>query len=61
MLTWKRFADPRLRGDFYPLTENHRDNTRWAVFQFHLPECDEGTFQVLRNNQSKDEALTVRP
>jgi alpha-galactosidase len=58
---WRRFADLQLNGDFYPLTENHRDNTRWTIFQFHLPERDEGTFQVLRNNQSKEEMLTVAP
>ncbi|MHB1293802.1 MAG: alpha-galactosidase [Anaerolineae bacterium] len=58
---WKRFADLQLRGDFYPLTENHRDNTRWTVFQFHVPEQSAGAFQVLRNNQSKDETLTVKP
>ena len=58
---WKRFSELQLHGDFYPLTENHRDNTRWTVFQFHQPERDEGTFQVLRNNQSKEETLTVRP
>jgi len=61
MAIWKRFADLQLYGDFYPLTENHRDNTRWTAFQFHLPERDEGAFQVLRNNQSRDETLTVTP
>ena len=58
---WRRFADLQLCGDFYPLTENHRDNTRWTAFQFHLSERDEGVFQVLRNNQSKDETLKVKP
>ncbi|MHB0857892.1 MAG: alpha-galactosidase [Anaerolineae bacterium] len=58
---WQRFADLQLRGDFYPLTENHRDNTRWTVFQFHLPEQSEGAFQVLRNNQSEEESLTLMP
>lgn len=38
----RRFADLLLRGDFYGLTENHRSNKKWTVFQFDRPECCEG-------------------
>ena len=58
---WREFADIQLRGDFYPLTESHRDFTRWTVFQFTQPEKGIGAFQVLRNNQSKEETKTVEP
>ena len=58
---WKKFSRILLHGDFYPLTENHRDNTKWTVFQFDQPEQGNGAFQVLRNNQAKDESLTVSP
>ena len=58
---WREFADIQLRGDFYALTENHRDFTRWTIFQFAQPEKGIGAFQVLRNNQSKEDTKTVRP
>jgi alpha-galactosidase len=58
---WEKFAEMQLTGDFYALTENHRDNSKWTVFQFDRPENSEGAFQVLRNNQSKDESTTVKP
>lgn len=58
---WKRFSQIQLNGDFYALTENHRDFTKWTVFQFDRPEAKEGVFQVLRNNQAKDESLRVKP
>ena len=58
---WERCSEIQLNGDFYALTENHRDNTKWTVFQFDCPEKDKGVFQVLRNNQSKDENITVMP
>ena len=56
-----KFSKFLIEGDFYPLTEDHRDFTKWTVFQFHCPEKDTGAFQVLRNNQSPDEFLNVRP
>ena len=58
---WKKFSQIQLRGDFYALTENHRDNTKWTAFQFDSPERGEGAFQVLRNNRAKDGTLTVYP
>ncbi len=58
----RRFADLLLRGDFYGLTENHRSNKKWTVFQFDRPECCEGALlQVLRNNQAPEESITVYP
>ena len=56
-----RFAPMTLYGDFYALTENHRDNKRWTVFQFDCPEKNEGAIQVLRNNQAADEQCKVAP
>ena len=58
---WNKIAPMQLRGDFYSLTENHRDNKKWTVFQFDCPEAGEGAFQVLRNNQASDETITVKP
>ena len=58
---WEKCSEMQLKGDFYALTENHRDNTKWTVFQFDCPEKNKGVFQVLRNNQSKDESLTIKP
>jgi hypothetical protein len=58
---WEKCSEMQLNGDFYALTENHRDNTKWTVFQFDCPEKNKGVFQVLRNNQSKDESITVKP
>ena len=58
---WKRFAEFMLNGDFYALTEDHRDNTKWTVFQFDMPENGEGVLQALRNNQSAEESIIVIP
>ena len=58
---WKKFSCMALDGDFYALTENHRDFTKWTVFQFDMPETGGGAFQVLRNNQSPDDAQHVMP
>ena len=58
---WEKCSEMQLNGDFYALTENHRDNTKWTVFQFDRPENNNGAIQVLRNNQSKDESITVKP
>ena len=58
---WEKCSEMQLCGDFYALTENHRDNTKWTVFQFDCTESNKGAFQVLRNNQSKDESITVMP
>ena len=58
---WEKFSEIQLCGDFYALTENHRDNAKWTVFQFDCPETGEGAFQALRNNQAKDESMTVMP
>lgn len=56
-----RFSDMLINGDFYPLTENHRTNKQWTVFQFDWPEHDCGALQVLRNNQAADDSITVYP
>lgn len=58
---WEKCSEMQLYGDFYALTETHRDNTKWTVFQFDRPEMNTGVFQVLRNNQSKDGSMTVMP
>jgi len=58
---WERFAKLALNGDFYALTPNHHSNREWTVFQFDIPETGEGVFQVLRNNQSDQESITVYP
>ena len=58
---WRRFAELMLRGDYYALTEDHRNNTKWTVFQFDIPEKAEGAIQALRNNQSAEDALVVKP
>ena len=58
---WENFAETELHGDFYALTENHRDIAKWTVFQFDLPEKNTGVLQVLRNSQSADETITVMP
>ena len=58
---WKRFAEVMLNGDYYALTEDHRDFTKWTVFQFNAPEKGEGALQVLRNNQSAEDSLVVIP
>jgi len=55
------FTQIQLNGDFYALTENHRDFTRWTVFQFDRPEYNDGVFQVLRNNKAADNSCTVKP
>ena len=57
---WERFSMLMLHGDFYALTENHRDFTKWTVFQFDSPEAKEGAIQAMRNNQSKEDSLTVK-
>ena len=56
---WKRFSQIMLHGDFYALTENHRDNKKWTVFQFDCPERGTGALQALRNNQCADGSITV--
>jgi alpha-galactosidase len=62
MLTiFRPFSELALNGDFYALTENHRDNKKWTVFQFNEPETGRGALQVLRNNQSPDASITVFP
>ena len=58
---WHEFSQIQLHGDFYALTENHRDFTRWTVFQFDRPEYGDGVFQVLRNNQAAEDSCTVTP
>jgi alpha-galactosidase len=58
---WEKCSEMQLNGDFYALTDNHRDNTKWTVFQFDCPEKNKGVFQVLRNNQSKDDSITIMP
>ena len=58
---WEKFSQIQLYGDFYALTENHRDFTKWTIFQFDRPERDDGAFQVLRNNQSEKESVNVKP
>jgi len=58
---WEKCSEMQLSGDFYALTENHRDNAKWTVFQFDCPEGEKGVLQVLRNNQAKDESITVKP
>ena len=58
---WEKCAEMQLCGDFYALTENHRDNAKWTIFQFDCPEWGTGAFQALRNNQSKNESFTVVP
>ena len=58
---WKEFAPIMLHGDFYALTENHRDTKKWTVFQFDLPEAEVGAIQALRNNQCSDDSIAVNP
>ena len=58
---WEKCSEMQLLGDFYALTDNHRDNTKWTAFQFDCPEKSAGVFQALRNNQAKDESLAVMP
>ena len=58
---WGKYAEIELNGDFYALTENHRDDKKWTVFQFDSPESGEGVFQVLRNRLNGDEKITVKP
>jgi len=59
---WAKASGLMLRGDFYALTENHRDSRKWTVFQFDRPEEAAGVFQVIRNTQAyKEESLTVYP
>jgi alpha-galactosidase len=58
---FRPFSKLALNGDFYALTENHRDNKKWTVFQFNEPGTGRGALQVLRNNQSPDGSLRVFP
>lgn len=58
---WEKFAPLQLNGDYYGLTEPHRSNARWTVFQFDCPEDGTGAFQALRNNQCPKESITVFP
>ena len=58
---WHKFTQIQLNGDFYALTLNHRDNTKWTVFQFDRPESGDGVFQVLCNNQAQNDSITVKP
>ena len=57
----KRFGQLAYDGDFYPLTKDHRDSTKWTVFQFDLPESKCGVIQALRNNQAKESEQLLFP
>jgi alpha-galactosidase len=54
------FSEIALNGDFYALTENHRDFTKWTVFQFNWPEKNKGVIQALRNNKSPEASIKVQ-
>ena len=58
---WQKASPLMIHADFYALTPNHRDSTRWTVFQFDDPERGSGLFQVIRNNACADAAITVAP
>ena len=55
----KNFGKLAYDGDFYPLTEDHRDFRKWTVFQFDLPEQKCGVIQALRNNQAPDAQMQL--
>ncbi|MCL2665254.1 MAG: alpha-galactosidase [Defluviitaleaceae bacterium] len=58
---WKKFADLMLSGDYYALTPDHRDFSKWTVFQFNRPETGEGALQCMRNPQSKEDCIKIVP
>ncbi|MCL2362577.1 MAG: alpha-galactosidase [Defluviitaleaceae bacterium] len=58
---WKKASPIMLQGDFYSLTEPHRDSHRWTVHQFHMPDEDYGMFKVMRNQQCEIESCHVWP
>ena len=61
MPAWRKASPMMLTGDFYSLTEPHRDSTKWTVFQFHMPDANEGMFKVMRNQQCDIPSVIVWP
>jgi len=61
MPTWRKASPMMLTGDFYSLTEPHRDSTKWTIFQFHMPGEGEGMFKVMRNQQCDIPSIKVWP
>jgi alpha-galactosidase len=58
---WEMASPFMIHGDFYALTPNHRDSTRWTVFQFDDPERGMGFLKVIRHNQCDQASVTVQP
>ena len=58
---WKKAGPIMLTGDFYSLTEPHRDSAKWTIFQFHMPQTGEGLFKVMRNQQCEIPTMHVQP
>ncbi len=47
-----------LRDDFYTLTPQHCDRTKWSAWQFYSPERGDGILQFFRNNASQERSFT---
>lgn len=54
----RRMRELAASGDYYPLTENPEDLTRWCAYQMHDPERDAGYLLVFRRENSRDNRMT---
>lgn len=59
--TWEKAGPLMLAGDFYSLTEPHRDSKKWTVFQFHANGGDNGLIKTMRNQQCEVPTQQIYP
>jgi len=58
---WSKASPIMLSGDFYSMTEPHRDSKKWTIHQFYSPEKREGLFKVMRNQNCDINTMHVWP
>lgn len=56
---WREVA-PNYFGDYYPLTPFNAGDNVWMAWQFDRPENGEGTVQIFRRPNSKDDSAHLK-
>jgi hypothetical protein len=46
---------------YYPLTDDDGSRTRWAAYQFDMPQAGQGAVEVFRRVEAKEASLRVKP
>ena len=59
-IIWQEAARMMIEGDYYPLTECHRNPQDVYAMQFHLPDENKGFIQVLAGKDCAYESYTIK-